>query len=122
MSRRMPYKVIPLPMLVLLLTVLVPLPAVQAEEDSSSSAPPAQMAAAGEQPGDCQALVARIDEQNRLLSQELRQIKRELAALNQNLEKPGIKEVMAGIGYILGLFGMVAFAAARRRDRTTGES
>ena len=122
MLRRLPYKVVPLPMLVLLLTVLVPLPAAQAEEESSSSAPPAQMAAAGEQPGDYQALVARIDEQNRLLSQELRQIKRELAALNQNLEKPGIKEVMAGIGYILGLFGVVAFAAARRRGRTTGES
>jgi len=120
MLRRLPYKVVPLPMLILLLTVLVPLPAAQAEEESSSSAPPTQMAAAGEQPGDCQALVAQIDEQNRHLSQELRQIKRELAALNQNLDKPGTKEAMAGIGYILGLFGTAALVAARRRDRTSG--
>ena len=54
------------------------------------------------------------------MSQELRQIKRELAALNQNLDKPGAKEAMAGIGYILGLFGTAALVAARRRDRTTG--
>ena len=121
MPRRLWFRSLPILMLVLL-TFLSPVPSVQAENKIPSPLPPGQMASAGEQPGDCQTLVARIDEQNQKMSQELRQIKREIAALNQNLEKPGIKDVMAGIGYILGLFGVAAFAAARRRDRTTGEA
>jgi hypothetical protein len=51
------------------------------------------------------------------MNQELRQIKREIALLNQNLEQPGVREIMAGIGYILGLFGIAAFFAARRQKR-----
>ena len=121
MRRQLPSRVLPL-LILALLASFSSRSVVQAADETPAPAPPAQMAAAGEQPGDCQALVARIDEQNRHLSQELRQIKRELAALNQNLEKPGIKEVMAGIGYILGLFGVVAFVAARRRERKPREN
>ncbi|WP_448871025.1 hypothetical protein [Desulfobulbus propionicus] len=66
---------------------------------------------------DCRALAVQIEEDNRRLRQELRQVKRELALLNQNLEKPGIREIMAGIGSILGLFGAAALVAGRRRDR-----
>lgn len=121
MRRRLSYRVLPLLMLALLAS-FSSRSVVQAADENPAPAPPAQMAAAGEQPGACQALMTQIDEQNRLLSQELRQIKRELAALNQNLEKPGIKEVMAGIGTILGLFGVAAFVAARRRDRKPKES
>lgn len=121
MRRRLLHRALPF-LLLLLLTSLSPLPAARAAEENSASAPPFQMAASGEQAGSCQALLTQIDEQNRHLSQELRQIKRELAALNQNLEKPGIQEVMTGIGYILGLFGAAAFAAARRRDRKPREN
>nr|WP_321465694.1 hypothetical protein [uncultured Desulfobulbus sp.] len=63
----------------------------------------------------CQSLVTRVTEQNRQLHQELRQIKREMALLNQNLEKPGVREIMSGIGYILGLFGVAALVSGRRR-------
>ena len=121
MPRRLWFRSLPILMLVLL-TFLSPVPSVQAENKILSAAPPGQMASAGEQPGDCQTLVARIDEQNQKMSQELRQIKREIAALNQNLEKPGLKEVMAGVGTILGLFGAAAFVAARRRDRKPREN
>jgi hypothetical protein len=81
----------------------------------AEAAVPVPAASAGGMGTDgCRAVVAAIEEQNRKLSQELRQIKRELAALNQNLERPGVREIMAGIGYILGLFGMAALVASRR--------
>ena len=121
MPRRLPFSSLPVLMLALL-TFLFLLASVQAGNEVLSSVPPGQVEASGVQSTDCQALKARLDEQNQKLSQELRQIKREIAALNQNLEKPGLKEVMAGIGYILGLFGVAAFAAARRRDRTSEEA
>ncbi|MHB1397793.1 MAG: hypothetical protein ACYDAI_00435 [Trichloromonadaceae bacterium] len=51
------------------------------------------------------------------LAAELRRIHREIAALRADLAQPGIKEVFSGLGYILGLFGVAAFVAARRKAR-----
>ena len=65
---------------------------------------------------DCHAVVAMLEEQNTKLSGELRRIHREIAALRADLDKPGFKEVAAGIGYILGLFGVAAFVSARRKE------
>jgi len=62
-----------------------------------------------------QEVVTLLKEQNSRLSGELRRIQREIAALRADLDKPGFKEVFAGIGYILGLFGTAAFVAARRK-------
>jgi hypothetical protein len=46
----------------------------------------------------------------------MRRIQRELAALRADINQPGLKEVLAGIGYIFGLFGTGAFVASRRRE------
>jgi hypothetical protein len=62
-----------------------------------------------------QEVVALLKEQNSKLSSELRRIQREIAALRADLDKPGIKDVFAGVGYIFGLFGVAAFVAARRK-------
>ncbi|MEW6428849.1 MAG: hypothetical protein AB1568_12540 [Thermodesulfobacteriota bacterium] len=61
-------------------------------------------------------LGAKIDSQGQELKNELRQIKRELAALRQAQEEPGLREIAAGIGYILGLFGVGAYFAGKRRN------
>jgi hypothetical protein len=61
-------------------------------------------------------VVILLKEQNRKLSNDLRRIQREIAALRADLDKPGIKDVFAGIGYIFGLFGAAAFVAARRKE------
>ena len=61
-------------------------------------------------------VVMLLKEQNRKLSNDLRRIQREIAALRADLDKPGIKDVFAGIGYIFGLFGVAAFVAARRKE------
>lgn len=62
-----------------------------------------------------QEIIALLEEQNSKLSNELRRIQREIAAMRADLDKPGIKDVFSGIGYILGLFGAAAFVAARRK-------
>jgi hypothetical protein len=64
---------------------------------------------------DCAQVAALLKEENSRLSGELRRIQREIAALRADLDKPGVQEIFAGIGYILGLFGVAAFMAARRR-------
>lgn len=103
-----------LPVVLVLLMVTVGVTFGRAEEERGAAAAPASY---GEQSGDCRVLMAGIEQQNRAINQELRQIKREIALLNQNLEQPGMREIMAGVGYILGLFGIAAWFAARRQKR-----
>jgi hypothetical protein len=61
-----------------------------------------------------QEIVTLLREQNSKLSNEIRRIHREIAALRADLYKPDVKDVFGGIGYILGLCGVAALVAARR--------
>lgn len=60
-------------------------------------------------------VVTLLKERNSKLSSDLRRIHREIAALRADLDKPDIKDVFTGIGYIFGLFGVAAFVASRRK-------
>ena len=66
---------------------------------------------------DCQQLAALIQQQKNLISRETGQIKREIAALRDDLSKPGVKEIFAGIGYIFGLTGIGLYVHSRRASR-----
>ncbi len=71
-------------------------------------------AAAADDP--CQQALILIKERDAEFTENLRRLHRELAALRNELEQPGLEEIFSGIGYILGLFG-VGFFVAGRRDR-----
>ena len=64
-------------------------------------------------PVDCRELAAMLQEQKSLVSRETGQLKREIAALREELSRPGIKEIFAGIGYIFGLAGVGLYAHGR---------
>jgi len=66
---------------------------------------------------DCQQLAALIQQQKNLISRETGQIKREIAALRDDLSKPGIQEIFAGIGYIFGLAGIGLYVHSRKASR-----
>lgn len=66
--------------------------------------------------GGCTEAVTLLKAENAKLSGDLRRIQREIAALRADLDKPGLADVFAGIGYIVGLFGAAAFVAARRKE------
>lgn len=76
------------------------------------------------QEGDCQEslqeIISLLKAQNSKLSGELRRIQRQMSALRADLDKPGLQEIFAGVGYILGLFGVAAFMAARNRGKGSG--
>jgi len=73
------------------------------------------------QPADYGQVLSLLQAQKAELGQELRRLHRELAAVKQQLEEPGLGTVFSGIGYILGLFGTAFFiharAAYQRRSR-----
>lgn len=97
----------------LFMAVVLCLPAVIAAAEEPAPSPAQRL--------DCPALASQVSEENRHLREELRQVKRELALLNQNLEKPGAREIIAGIGFILGLFGAAALVSARRQGAREGQ-
>jgi hypothetical protein len=75
---------------------------------------PQALAAAADEHGECRQLAALLAQQQSLISRETGQIKRELAALRADLGKPGLREALAGIGYIFGLAGVACYFHSRR--------
>jgi hypothetical protein len=66
-------------------------------------------------PGQCSEIVALLTEQDLKYKREFLQLKRDIAALTQQVAEPGINEILGGIGYILGLFGVAAYFASRKK-------
>jgi nickel transport protein len=87
----------------------------------TSPAPAAQAAegagVAPEAPVDCRELARLLEQQRGQLSRELGQIKREMGLLREEMAKPGLKEVFAGFGYILGLAGVGLYVHSRKASR-----
>lgn len=54
------------------------------------------------------------------VSRELRHIKRELGALHEAMNEPGINEILGGIGYIFGVFGVSYYWHARNLIKNKG--
>lgn len=80
----------------------------------AQSAPPSTVRM---DPAQLEALVERAAERA-----AERAVEAKVAPLRRLLEEqagkgPGLTEILGGVGYILGLFGVAAFFAARRRDR-----
>jgi hypothetical protein len=84
---------------------------VAAEDKSAAVQPPVESCA------DVATLLARQEEKT---SREFKQLKRDLAALSQQIEEPGLREIFGGVGYILGIFGVAAYVASRRQPGGKG--
>ena len=70
---------------------------------------------------NCAEAVALLKTQNNKISQELRMIKREIAALKEALSEPGLGEIFGGIGYIMGFLGIIFYFQARKKSGTHKE-
>ncbi len=82
------------------------LPALSGQGPEASGAPPL-----------CHSpeIAALLAEQEHKNAKEFRQIKRDIAALTQQVAEPGMREIIGGVGYILGLFGAAAYVASRKK-------
>ncbi len=84
----------------------------------TTTAPPLQTALVKKDaaPAECAILLERIEEQHQALSKDLRRLHRELAALKATQNKPGITEIIGGLGWIIGLFGTAAYVSSRKKS------
>jgi len=69
----------------------------------------------------CAETVTLLKTQDKKISQELRKIKREIAALKEALSKPGPEKIFGGIGYIMGFLGIIFYFLARKQSGTHKE-
>lgn len=69
----------------------------------------------GAQEGSCAEISSKVDVLSNQVSGDMRRIMREMTALKAQIEKPGLNEALAGLGYICGLFGVAFFVAGRRK-------
>lgn len=65
----------------------------------------------------CAETAALLREQNTRLTRDLRRIQRELAFLREAMTRPGMQEIIGGIGYIFGICGIVFYMSARKNAR-----
>lgn len=82
-----------------------------AAEESTS----AETVSSGTQP-DCAKILEAIEQQRAMVQRETGQLKREIAALRQEMSNPGMKDVVAGIGYIFGITGLAMYFRSRKAD------
>jgi len=50
------------------------------------------------------------------LERQVKHLKAEVAAQRKELSGPGMTEVIGGIGYIVGIFGVLGWRAARKKS------
>ncbi|NOZ70026.1 MAG: hypothetical protein GXP46_12470 [Deferribacteres bacterium] len=67
-------------------------------------------AVSGASPSEIEKAVEKV------IDRKLQPVIRMLIALKENSEKPGITEILGGIGYIMGLMGIIMYFKSRRRD------
>lgn len=60
---------------------------------------------------------ARQNAELKQVQQDLHRLQREIAALRRDQARPGPTEVLGGIGYIIGLFGLIAWFRCKRSPR-----
>ncbi len=91
--------------------------------EAPGAAPPAAAPAAPAAPAAASAPVVvpggnlGQEELAGLLREELAPLKAQLARLAAAQERAGVREVVGGLGWIAGLFGLAAWWAGRRRGR-----
>ncbi len=66
---------------------------------------------------ECKELVELLQQQKSLISRESGQLKREIAALREDIAKPGLKEIFSGLGYIFGLAGIALYIHGLKERR-----
>ncbi len=71
--------------------------------------------AAEEPAGEQNARLQTLQDENRTLQRQVRRLEHQVAALRDELNTPGASQVIGGIGYIVGLFGVAIWVAARKK-------
>jgi nickel transport protein len=54
-----------------------------------------------------------------VIDRKLKPLENMLIKLQERIEKPGITEIIGGIGYIIGIFGIIMYLKSRRKNNAS---
>lgn len=80
-----------------------------ADEESAMSGPALQTALVDASAASCLEALARQDARLQTIQQDLHRLNRDMRLLQRDLSGPGLTEIIGGFGYIIGLFGLIAW-------------
>ena len=60
-------------------------------------------------------LAQSLPQENADLKRKVRRLEHQVTALRDELNSPGATQIIGGIGYIVGLFGIAGWVAARKK-------
>ena len=61
--------------------------------------------------------IQQLEQENSTLQRKVRRLERQTKAMRDELNSPGAPQIIGGIGYIVGLFGVAGWIAARKKSR-----
>ena len=62
------------------------------------------------------APLAELQKDNVALRRQVQRLKQQVSAQREELNSPGLTEIAGGIGYIVGIFGLFGWKAARKQS------
>ena len=64
-----------------------------------------------------QMTVVQLQQENKSLQHKVRRLEAQVAAMREELNAPKASQIVGGIGYIVGIFGVAGWIAARNKNR-----
>ncbi len=68
------------------------------------------------QPTATESTAQQLQQENAALQRRVRRLESQVAAQREELNSPGATQIIAGIGYIVGIFGIIGWLAARKKS------
>lgn len=65
---------------------------------------------------DNQQAIVQLQHENTALQRKVRRLEAQVAAMREDLNTPGLNQIAGGIGYVVGIFGVAAWIAARKKE------
>jgi len=88
-----------------------------ADEEAALSGPALQTALVDASAASCVEALARQDARLQTMQQDLHHLRRDMTLLQRDLSRPGLTEIIGGFGYIIGLFGLMAWLRCKSPPR-----
>lgn len=60
------------------------------------------------------SILVQLQQENAELQRDVNRLESQVAALREEMNTPGASRIIAGLGYIVGIFGVAVWIAARR--------
>jgi len=63
------------------------------------------------------AQLVQLQQENAALQRQVKRLEAQVTAMREELNTPAVTQIVGGIGYIVGIFGIAGWVAVRKKNR-----